>query len=82
MLEAQINITLKKTVSDPQGQTIKHALVSLNFDKLSNVRIGKYVVINIEGNDKKKAEEDVKDMCKKLLANPIIEDYSFQIREI
>jgi phosphoribosylformylglycinamidine synthase len=56
--------------------------VSLNFDKLSNVRIGKYVVINIEGNDKKKAEEDVKDMCKKLLANPIIEDYSFQIREI
>jgi len=81
MLKAQINISLKRTVADPQGLTIKHALESLGYGGLLDVRIGKSVVIKLSTKDKKKAEEEINGMCKKLLANPIIEDYSFKISE-
>ena len=81
MLKAEINITLKRTVADPQGLTIKHALESLGYKELGDVRIGRLVVINLNLKDRKKAEEEVGQMCKKLLANPIIEDYHFKIQE-
>ena len=77
---AQINITLKKGVSDPQGLTIKHALESLGYKDLDQVRIGKLVTLKLNTDDKSKAEAEINEMCKKLLANPIIEDYSFQIQ--
>jgi len=79
MLKAEISITLKRTVADPQGLTIKHALESLGYKDLSDVRMGKLVIIKLNFKDKKRAEEEVDQMCKKLLANPIIEDYSFKI---
>jgi len=78
---AEIYISLKKTVSDPQGLTVKHALESLGFKYLTDVRIGKLVIIKLNLNDKKRAEGQLKQMCKKLLVNPIIEDYSFRIKE-
>lgn len=81
MLKAEINITLKRTVSDPQGQTIKHALESLGYKDLADVRIGKLVVIKLNFKNKKRAEQEIDEMCKKLLANPIIEDYHFKIKE-
>jgi len=81
MLKAEVYITLKKTVADPQGLTIKHALESLNYKDLIDVRIGKLVVIKLNSKDKKRAEQEVNEMCKKLLANPIIEDYRFTITE-
>lgn len=81
MLKAEIYITLKRTVSDPQGLTIKHALESLGYKDLSDVRIGKLAVIKLNCKDKKRAEEEINQMCKKLLANPIIEDYHFTIKE-
>jgi phosphoribosylformylglycinamidine synthase len=81
MLKAEINITLKRTVADPQGITIKHALESLGYKDLANVRIGKLVVIKLNFKDKKRAEQEINEMCKKLLANPIIEDYHFEIKE-
>ena len=80
MLKAEINITLKRTVADPQGLTIKHALESLGYKDLGDVRIGKLVVIKLNLKDKKKAEQKINQMCKKLLANPIIEDYHFKIK--
>jgi phosphoribosylformylglycinamidine synthase len=79
MLKAEINISLKRTVADPQGLTIKHALESLGYKGLADVRMGKSVVIRLNLKDKKKAEEEINGMCKKLLANPIIEDYHFKI---
>ena len=79
MLKAEISITLKRTVADPQGLTIKHALESLGYKDLSDVRMGKLVIIKLNFKDKKRAEEEVNQMCKKLLANPIIEDYHFKI---
>ncbi len=81
MLKAEINITLKRTVSDPQGLTIKHALGSLGYKDLADVRIGKLVIIKLNFKDKKRAKQQINQMCKKLLANPIIEDYRFKIKE-
>jgi len=81
MLKAEVYITLKKTVADPQGLTIKHALESLGYQDLGDVRIGRLVVIKLNLKDKKKAEEEISGMCKKLLANPIIEEYHFTIKE-
>ena len=81
MLKAEINITLKRTVADPQGLTIKHALESLGYKDLTDVRIGKLVIIKLNFKDKKRAQRQINEMCKKLLANPIIEDYYFKIGE-
>ena len=81
MLKAEIYITLKRTVSDPQGLTIKHALESLGYKDLADVRTGKLVVIKLNFKNKKRAEQEINGMCKKLLANPIIEDYHFKINE-
>jgi len=81
MVEAEIYITIKKTVSDPQGLTIKHALASLNFKEIEEVRVGKLITIKLNLKDKNEAQRKLDEMCKKLLANPIIEDYSFQIKE-
>ena len=82
MLEAEIYITLKKTVSDPQGLTIKHALESLGYQNLEEVRVGKLVTVKLISKDKKKAKQKLDEMCQKLLANPIIEDYNLKIKEV
>jgi len=82
MLKAEIYITLKKTVADPQGLTIKHALDSLGYKEVEEVRIGKLVTVRLNINDKKEAEQRLNEMCKKLLANPIIEDYSSKIEKV
>ena len=68
-------ITLKKDVLDPQGKTIKKALEGMNFKNLNDVRQGKYFEIEIDEKNLKKGEEKVEEMCKKLLANLVIEDY-------
>ena len=68
-------ITLKKEVLDPQGKVIKSALDGMGFKNIHKIRQGKYFEIDIDEKDKKKAEEQVENMCKKLLANLVIEDY-------
>jgi|TARA_B110000196_G_C20736233_1_gene470988 phosphoribosylformylglycinamidine synthase PurS subunit len=68
-------ITLKKDVLDPQGKIIHQTLNNMGFDSINEVRQGKYFEIDIEENDKKKAEEKIEDICKKLLANLVIEDF-------
>lgn len=82
MLEAAIYIVLKKTVSDPQGLTIKNALRSLNYKEVEDVRMGKIITIRLNIRDKKEAQARIEQMCNKLLANPIIEDYSFKINTL
>ncbi len=81
MYKADVFISLKKTVADPQGQTIKHALESLNYKGISLVRAGKLVSISLDAGSKDEAAKAVDEMCKKLLANPVIEDYRFEIKE-
>ena len=68
-------ITLKKEVLDPQGKVIKSALDAMGFNNIHEIRQGKYFEIDIDEKDKKKAEEQVENMCKKLLANLVIEEY-------
>ena len=79
MYLAKVYISLKPTVNDPQGLTIKGALYNLGFRNVDSVRAGKYIEIKVEENDLAKAEEEVKEMCYKLLANPIIENFRFEI---
>ena len=74
-MKVSIIITLKKDVLDPQGKVIKQALNGMGFDNINGVRQGKYFEIEIDENNKKKAEDKTEEMCKKLLANLVIEDY-------
>ena len=78
---ARVDITLKPAVNDPQGNTILGALHSLGFAEVGTVRAGKYMEIRLNAATKSNAEEQVTEMCKKLLANPVIEDFRFEIDE-
>ena len=74
-MKISIVVTLKKDVLDPQGKVIHQTLEGMGFDDINEVRQGKYFEINMKEKDKKKAEEKAEDICKKLLANLVIEDY-------
>jgi phosphoribosylformylglycinamidine synthase len=82
MYLSKVYITLKPTVNDPQGLTIKGALHTLGFKEVTEVRAGKYIEIKIAAGDMEKARSEIQDMCKKLLANPVIENFRFDIEEI
>ncbi len=82
MLEARIYVTLKEGILDPQGETVKGALINLGFAGIKDVRIGKFMVIRLDRTDSEEARARVEEMCRKLLANPVIEDYRFEIEEI
>ena len=74
-MKFSVTVTLKKDVLDPQGKVVKNTLQNLGMDNLKSIRQGKYFEIELDDQDQKKAEKKVDDMCKKLLANLIIEDY-------
>ena len=74
-MKVSVIITLKKDVLDPQGKVIHQTLDDMGFDNINEVRQGKYFVIDTKENDKKVAEEKVEEMCKKLLANLVIEHF-------
>ena len=78
-MKAKIHVTLKQGILDPQGKAIEHALDSLGFKNAANVRVGKYMELDLQQTDKAKAEVEVKQMCEKFLANTIIEEYRFEI---
>lgn len=79
MIKARVTVTLKNGVLDPQGKAIVGALGSLGFDGVNSVRQGKVFDIELNGTDKTKAEAELKEMCEKLLANTVIENYSIAI---
>ncbi len=74
-MKISVIVTLKRDVLDPQGKTIKKALESMSFKNVNDVRQGKYFEIDIDEKNQKKAEEKTEEMCKKLLANLVIENY-------
>ena len=79
MFLAKVHVMLKPTVNDPQGLTIARALGRLGFDSVESLRAGKYFELKIEGHDLAAAEADVKSMCEKLLANPVIETFTYAV---
>ena len=80
MAQAEVLIRLKSTVADPQGLTVKHALENLGYREVEDVRVGKLVNLTLKGSDPESLKKKIDEMCKKLLANPIIEDYSFSVK--
>lgn len=79
MIRAKVYVTLKRGVLDPQGETVKGALEALGFAKVQDVRIGKFMMITLNNVSGEEARRSVEEMCKKLLANPVIEDYRFEL---
>ncbi len=80
--KARIHTHPKKSVLDPQGQTTLHALEAMGFKEAVSLRIGKYFEMTLEAADRAKAEESIHAMCDKLLHNPVIEEYAFEIQEV
>ncbi|MGJ9382181.1 phosphoribosylformylglycinamidine synthase [Salipaludibacillus neizhouensis] len=81
MFEVKVTVTLKEGVLDPQGSAVQNSLHQLGFDTVEGVRIGKIMNLRIEAT-KDSIDDQVKEMCNKLLANPVIEDYRYEIEEV
>ncbi len=82
MYQARIYVTLKPTVNDPQGLTVLASLHRLGFENADDVRVGKYLLVNVDETDRGEAERSVTKMCQQLLANPVIEDFRFDLEEV
>jgi phosphoribosylformylglycinamidine synthase len=80
-MRVRVFITPKKGVLDPQGKAIEHSLHALGFGEAHEVHLGKYVELSLDGDDREQARRRVDDMCRKLLANAVIEDYRFELEE-
>ena len=78
-MKAKIIITPKKAVLDPQGKTVQNALAHMGYTGVGAVHVGKYLEIEMSGADKEAARKQVNDACHKILSNPVIEDYRFEI---
>lgn len=79
MITAIVNVSLKAGVLDSQGKAVHHALSSLHFNNVEDVRVGKQVVLKLDTDDKDQAMQDVEKMCEEILANTVIEDYAIEL---
>ncbi|MCH7551747.1 MAG: phosphoribosylformylglycinamidine synthase subunit PurS [Proteobacteria bacterium] len=80
-MKAKVHVTLKQGVLDPQGKAVENALAALGFGGVTGVRQGKVIEFELSQTDPEKAQVQVEEMCKKLLANTVIEDYAIDIAE-
>jgi phosphoribosylformylglycinamidine synthase PurS subunit len=78
-MKAKVYVTIKQNVLDPQGNAVQGALHTMGFDEVGKVRIGKYLEIDLGTSDRAHAEERLKAMCEKLLANTVVEDYRYEL---
>ncbi len=79
MIKAIVNVSLKAGVLDSQGKAVHHALDSLHFEGVSDVRVGKQIILKLDTDNKDTAMADVTKMCEELLANTVIEDYEIEL---
>ena len=80
-MKAHVWVMPKRTVLDPQGQTIQHALSGLGYSQVADVRQGKFFVLNLNGWNREEAQKQLERISKEVLANPVIEEYRFEIVE-
>lgn len=80
-MRVRVFVTLKAGVLDPQGKAVENSLHSLGFASVSEVRMGKYLELQVDADGAEDAERQTRRMCEKLLANPVIEDYRFEVAE-
>jgi phosphoribosylformylglycinamidine synthase PurS subunit len=78
-LRVKVFVTPRKGILDPQGRAVEHALKSLGFDGVSGVHVGRYIVLDVEARSQNEASAAARRMCDQLLANPLIEDYRFEV---
>ena len=81
MYKVKVYVTLRESVLDPQGTAVKHSLHTLNYSEVAEVRIGKYMELTIEKSERN-LDEVINEICSKLLANPVIEDYRYEVEEV
>jgi phosphoribosylformylglycinamidine synthase len=79
-MKARIIVMPKKTVLDPQGKTVKRALESMNFRGIKSVRVGKFMEIELEGGNEAELKKKIDEACRKLLSNPVIEEYTIELQ--
>ena len=79
---AKIHITFKSGVLDPQGKAVHHALIDLGYNEVSEIQVGKYLEVRLDGVSKEEAETRVEEMCEKLFANTVIESYRFTLESV
>ena len=80
-MKISVTVTLKKDVLDPQGKVVEKTLKNMGYNNIENIRQGKYFEIEINDSDKKNAERVIEEICKKLLTNMVIEDYSINFNQ-
>lgn len=78
-MRVKVYVSLKKAILDPQGKAVENALPSLGYDNVSGVRVGKFMTMDVAGDDPEKARAEIDEMCTRLLSNPVIEDYRYEI---
>lgn len=78
---ARVYVTPKKAILDPQGKAIAYSLHTLNYAEVTDVRMGKYLEVRLHGLSREQAEQRIEEMCRRLLANLVIEDFRFEIVE-
>ncbi|MDR4495382.1 MAG: phosphoribosylformylglycinamidine synthase subunit PurS [Nitrospirales bacterium] len=79
MIKAKIFVTLKEGILDPQGRAVQQSLRILGFSSVDDVRIGKFLEVDVQETDKSAAEIQVQSMCERLLVNPVIENYRYEL---
>jgi len=82
MFKAIVTVKLRPSILDPEGKAIEHALKSLEFGRLSGVRVGKEIELTVDETNREAAEKAVDEACRKLLANPVMEDYTIELQEL
>lgn len=78
-MRARVYVTLKRGVLDPQGKAVQHGLAALGFSEVEDVRLGKFVELQLSGSDPAAAKQRLEEACRKLLANTVIEDYRVEL---
>jgi phosphoribosylformylglycinamidine synthase PurS subunit len=82
MYEASVYVTFKNGILDPEGKAVRNGLVSLGYDQVEAVKTGRFFLLKINAQDRATAEEEVRQICEKLLVNMVLEDYTYELREV
>ncbi|GBD93924.1 phosphoribosylformylglycinamidine synthase subunit PurS [bacterium BMS3Abin05] len=83
MIRAKVYVYLKKDILDPQGKAVKHIIGNMGFHRIQDVRVGKYTVLTFDDSvSEEEARQQTNEICRKLLANPVIEEYHFELETL
>lgn len=82
MFLSRVRITLRKSILDPQGKAVEHAVATLGVNGVRDVRMGKYIEFKVDQSTENEAKRATEEVCRKLLANPVMEDYQFEVEKL